>query len=45
MTFTRAIGVACNKVIVLIVLWSRQTDIEPLIVEELLYADDPETAH
>lgn len=33
------------KVIVLMVLWSRDQDLEPLIVEELLYGDDPELLH
>lgn len=33
------------KIIVLIVLWSREQDLEPLIVEELLYDADPELAH
>jgi Smg protein len=33
------------KIIVLMVLWSREQDLEPLIVEELLYDEDPELAH
>jgi len=33
------------KIIVLMVLWSREQDLEPLIVEELLYDVDPELAH
>lgn len=33
------------KVVVLMVLWSREQDIEPLIIEELLCADDPELLH
>ena len=33
------------KIIVLMVLWSREQDLEPLIVEELLYNDDPELMH
>lgn len=33
------------KVIVLMVLWSREQDLEPLIVEELLYDGDPDLLH
>ena len=33
------------KIIVLMVLWSREQDLEPLIVEELLYDVDPELFH
>lgn len=33
------------KIIVLMVLWSREQDLEPLIVEELLYASGPELPH
>ena len=33
------------KIIVLMVLWSREQDLEPLIVEELLYDADPELFH
>lgn len=33
------------KIIVLMVLWSREQDLEPLIVEELLYETDPELMH
>lgn len=33
------------KVIVLMVLWSLDQDLEPLIVEELLYDGDPELMH
>ena len=33
------------KIIVLMVLWSREQDLEPLIVEELLYDADPELQH
>jgi len=33
------------KIIVLMVLWSREQDLEPLIVEELLYEADPERLH
>jgi Smg protein len=33
------------KIIVLMVLWSRDQDLEPLIVEELLYDTDPELLH
>ncbi|MFT3848591.1 MAG: DUF494 domain-containing protein [Propionivibrio sp.] len=33
------------KVIVLMVLWSREQDLEPLIVEELLCDADPERMH
>lgn len=33
------------KIIVLMVLWSREQDLEPLIVEELLYDVAPELAH
>ena len=33
------------KVIVLMVLWSREEDLEPLIVEELLYDADAELMH
>lgn len=33
------------KVIVLMVLWSREQDLEPLIVEELLYEADHELMH
>lgn len=33
------------KIIVLMVLWSREQDLEPLIVEELLYDADPELLH
>ncbi len=33
------------KIIVLMVLWSRTQDLEPLIVEELLYDADPELLH
>jgi Smg protein len=33
------------KIIVLMVLWSRDQDLEPLIVEELLYDADPELLH
>ena len=33
------------KVIVLMVLWSREQDLEPLIVEELLYDADLELQH
>jgi Smg protein len=33
------------KIIVLMVLWSRDQDLEPLIVEELLYDADPERLH
>ena len=33
------------KIIVLMVLWSREQDLEPLIVEELLYDAAPELQH
>ncbi len=33
------------KIIVLMVLWSSQSGLEPLIVEELLYADEPLQLH
>lgn len=33
------------KIIVLMVLWSREQDLEPLIVEELLYDASPEMMH
>jgi Smg protein len=33
------------KIIVLMVLWSREQDLEPLIVEELLYDTNPELLH
>jgi Smg protein len=33
------------KIIVLMVLWSREQDLEPLIVEELLYDANPERLH
>lgn len=33
------------KIIVLMVLWSREQSLEPLIVEELLYEADPERFH
>jgi len=33
------------KIITLMVLWSREQDLEPLIVEELLYDGDPELMH
>lgn len=33
------------KIIVLMVLWSRAQDLEPLIVEELLYDPDPALMH
>jgi len=33
------------KIIVLMVLWSREQDLEPLIVEELLYDADPDLLH
>lgn len=33
------------KITVLMVLWSRDEDLEPLIVEELLYDADPELMH
>ena len=33
------------KIIVLMVLWSREQDLEPLIVEELLYDADPDLFH
>lgn len=33
------------KIIVLMVLWSREQELEPLIVEELLYDVDPELSH
>ena len=33
------------KIIVLMVLWSREPNLEPLIVEELLYDTDQETMH
>jgi Smg protein len=33
------------KIIVLMVLWSREQDLEPLIVEELLYETDPAMWH
>lgn len=33
------------KIIVLMVLWSREQDLEPLIVEELLYETNPELLH
>ena len=33
------------KIIVLMVLWSREKDLEPLIVEELLYDADPDLSH
>jgi Smg protein len=33
------------KIIVLMVLWSREQDLEPLIVEELLYDVDPDLLH
>ena len=33
------------KIIVLMVLWSREQDLEPLIVEELLCDADPELLH
>lgn len=33
------------KIIVLMVLWSSQSDLDPLIVEELLYDDEPLLLH
>ncbi len=33
------------KIIVLMVLWGREQELEPLIVEELLYDADPEFLH
>ena len=39
------VSLAKFKIIVLMVLWSREQDLEPLIVEELLYNDDPELMH
>ena len=33
------------KIVVLMVLWSREQDLDPLIVEELLYDSDPELMH
>lgn len=33
------------KIVVLMVLWSRQQDLDPLIVEELLCANEPERLH
>lgn len=33
------------KIIVLMVLWSREQNLEPLIIEELLYDVDPELMH
>ncbi len=39
------IPLARFKIIVLIVLWSREQDLDPLIVEELLYDSDPELMH
>ena len=41
----QVVPLAKLKIIVLMVLWSRQTDLEALVVEELLYAADPETRH
>ena len=39
------VSLAKFKIIVLMVLWSREQDLEPLIVEELLYDTDPELQH
>ena len=39
------VSLAKFKIIVLMVLWSREQDLEPLIVEELLYDADPERQH
>jgi Smg protein len=39
------IPLAKFKIIVLMVLWSREQGLEPLIVEELLYAAEPERLH
>lgn len=39
------IPLAKFKIIVLMVLWSREQSLEPLIVEELLYATGPERLH
>ena len=39
------VSLAKFKIIVLMVLWSREQDLEPLIVEELLYDADPELQH
>lgn len=39
------VSLAKFKIIVLIVLWSRAQDLEPLIVEELLYDANPELQH
>ena len=33
------------KIIVLMVLWSREQGLEPLIIEELLFEADPEQRH
>lgn len=39
------IPLARFKIIVLMVLWSREQDLQPLIVEELLCESDPELMH
>ena len=39
------VSLAKFKIIVLMVLWSREQGLEPLIVEELLYDADPELQH
>ena len=39
------VSLAKFKIIVLMVLWSREQDLEPLLVEELLYDADPERQH
>ena len=39
------VSLAKFKIIVLMVLWSREQDLEPLIVEELLYDADLERLH
>lgn len=39
------VSLAKFKIIVLMVLWSRAQDLEPLIVEELLYDAGPELQH
>jgi Smg protein len=39
------VSLAKFKIIVLIVLWSRAQDLEPLIIEELLYDTGPELQH
>ncbi len=41
----RPLPLAKFKIIVLMVLWSSEQNLEPLIVEELLYSNDPFVLH